>query len=125
MIEKILEWGGRILIIVGIICLFTEAFACLHRRSNPRLTVVGVVFLAISVIGYTITEFILRDQDVPVVFPIVWIAFLWAYLICNVISAFIIGRKNRNLKKSQQQNEPLVAASMVETEDGKEDKITD
>lgn len=95
MIEKILEWGGRVFVVIGIICLFAEAFMCLRRRSNPKLTIVGMVFLAVSVIGYIITEVIMHDSDIPAFVTAVWIACLWAYLICNVISAIIIARKKR------------------------------
>jgi len=114
MIEKILEWGGRIFAVIGIICLFWEAVACLRRRSNPKLTIVGIVFLAVSVIGYAITELILRNQDVPAIFAVVWIAFLWAYLICNIISECILYRKNRAVKKAERQNDALVAAASAD-----------
>lgn len=95
MIEKILEWGGIVFVVVGIVCLFWEAIACLRRRTNPKLTIVGIVLLAISVVGYIITELILRDMDLPVFLAAIWIAFLWAYLICNGISAVILHRKHR------------------------------
>lgn len=95
MIEKILEWGGIVFVVIGIVCLFVEAIACLRRRSNTKLTIVGMVFLSVSVIGYIITEILLRDKDVPIFLTAVWIGFLWAYLICNVISAIILHRKKR------------------------------
>ena len=102
MIEKILKWGGLVFVIIGIICLFLEAFACLRRKSNTVLTLVGMVLLSLSVIGYVITELVMRDKEVPIVFSVIWIALLWAYLICNFISAVKTARKNRKTEKKQQ-----------------------
>lgn len=84
-----------IFVVIGIICLFVEAIACLRRRSNTKLTLAGMVFLSVSVIGYIITEILLRDKDIPIFITAVWIILLWAYLICNVISAIILHRKKR------------------------------
>lgn len=112
MIEKILEWGGLVFVVVGLICLFWEAFACLRRKSNTVLTLIGMVLLSLSVIGYLITEIIMREKEVPIVFPIIWIALLWAYLICNFISAIRIARKNRKQHKMQQSSEDDIEDNM-------------
>ena len=103
MIEKILEWGGIVFVVVGIVCLFWEAIVCLRRRTNPKLTIVGIVLLAISVVGYIVTELILRDMDLPVFLTAIWIAFLWAYLICNGISAVVLHRNHRSERKDDEQ----------------------
>lgn len=118
MIEKILEWGGIIFVVIGIICLFLEAFACLRRKSNPKLTIAGMVFLVVSVVGYIVTEILLRDKKVPVVFSVIWIALLWMYLICNTISAITIARKNRMEKRAQQNGE-----AEADSADGDNDKV--
>lgn len=112
MIEKILKWGGLVFVVIGIICLFTEAFVCLRRKSNPVLTLIGIVLLSLSVIGYAVTELIMRDKEVSIVFPIIWIVLLWAYLICNFISAISISRKNRKAKKTQQPSQDDNKADM-------------
>ncbi|MDE7454552.1 MAG: hypothetical protein K2M64_01840 [Clostridia bacterium] len=103
MIEKILQWVGIIFALASIICLFWEAFSSFKRRSNLKLTTVGTVFLTVSVIGYFVTNIILSKTKVPYVFPILWIACLWGYIICNVISACIISKQNRKNKKLQNQ----------------------
>lgn len=95
MIEKILDYSGIIFAVVGIICLFLEAFATLKRKSNPKLVIAGMVCLAVSVIGFIVTDVILRDAGIPSYVTAVWIALLWAYLICNLVSAVIISRKKR------------------------------
>lgn len=116
MIEKILKWGGIVFAVVGIICLFLEAFATLKRKTNPKLTIAGMIFLSISVIGYVITELILRDKDVPIIFSIIWIAFLWLYLICNLISSVLIARKHRAEKRAKKQ--AMAVAATTELSDG-------
>lgn len=110
MIEKILEYGGVIFAAVGILCLFLEAFAIFKRDSNPKLTIVGLVFLGISVIGFLITDVILREADVPYFLTIIWIAFLWVYLICNLVSAVLVS-KSKRADKRKEQNELQVAST--------------
>lgn len=95
MIEKILDYSGIIFSVIGIICLFLEAFATFKRKSNTKLMIAGMIFLAVSVIGSIITGVILREKDVPYLFTIIWIALLWAYLICNIVSAFLTSRRKR------------------------------
>lgn len=110
MIEKLIEWGGVIFAAVGILCLFLEAFATFKREKNPKLTVVGMIFLAVSVIGFVVTELILRDKDIPMIFTILWIAFLWIYIVCNFVSAFLTSRHNKAEKRMQRSNAQNSAA---------------
>lgn len=120
MIEKILEYGGVIFAAVGIICLFLEAFAIYKRDSNPKLTIAGLVFLAISVVGFIITDVILHDADVPYFLTIIWIVLLWVYLICNLVSALLVSRKKRIAKRDGL--ELQVAATDVDKQDDDETK---
>ncbi|MCM1194908.1 MAG: hypothetical protein NC332_03140 [Firmicutes bacterium] len=100
-IDTILEWCGRIFGIVGVIFLFVEAIGSLRKRSNTKLTILSLVFLSISVIGYLLTDLILRNKNLPVIFSLLWIVFLWAYLICNLISAVSISKRTRSAKKAE------------------------
>ena len=120
MIEKLLSWGGIIFAVVGIICLFLEAFATLKRKTNPKLTIAGMVFLSVSVIGYVITELILRDKDLPIIFSIIWIAMLWMYLICNLISSMLIAKKHRAEKRVKKQAMAVAATTEQSDENNSE-----
>lgn len=122
MIEKILEYGGVIFAAVGIICLFLEAFAIFKRDSNPKLTIAGLVFLAISVIGFLITDVILREADIPYFLTIIWIALLWVYLICNLVSALLVSRKKR-MDKRNGQLELQIAATDVDEQDADKERV--
>ena len=106
MIEKILDYSGIIFAVVGNIWLFLEAFATLKRKSNPKLVIAGMVCLAVSVIGFIVTDVILRDAGIPSYVTAIWIALLWAYLICNLVSAVIISRKKR-LNKGQEDEQDV------------------
>ena len=100
MMEKILQWCGTIFAIVGVIFLFLEAIGSIRKRSNTKLSVLGLVFLSISLVGYLITEIVLRSKGLPSVFSFVWIIFLWAYLACNLASAVKISKRSRAEKKN-------------------------
>lgn len=104
MIDKILDYSGIIFAAVGIVCLFLEAFATFKRKSSPKLVIAGMVCLAVSVIGFIVTEVILREADIPSFVTVIWIALLWVYLVCNLVSAVLVSRHNR-LEKRQQTND--------------------
>ncbi len=101
MMEKILQWCGTIFAIVGVIFLFLEAIGSIRKRSNTKLSVLALVFLSISLVGYLITEIVLRSKGLPSVFSFVWIIFLWAYLACNLASAVKISKRSRAEKKNK------------------------
>lgn len=115
MIEKILDYSGIIFAAVGIICLFLEAFATFKRKSNTKLMNAGMICLAVSVIGFIVTDVILRDSGIPSFVTMLWIALLWAYLICNFVSALLISRKKRR-EKNQVQEGGDSQAEQVPTE---------
>lgn len=115
MIENLLEYGGIIFAAIGIICLFLEAFEAFKRKYNSKLTIAGLVFLTVSIIGFIVTEIILRDADVSYFFNIAWIALLWAYLICNLVSALLVSRKNRAAKHQQQADQ--ITATVADDSD--------
>lgn len=103
MIEKILQWGGTAFAIVGVVLLFLEAIGSIRKRNNTKLSILGLVFLSISLVGYLLTEVILRSQGLPVIFSCLWILFMWAYLICNLVSAIKLSRQAGQEKKAQRQ----------------------
>lgn len=111
MIEKVLEYGGLIFAAVGILCLFLEAFTTFKRDHNPKLTIAGMVFLAVSVIGYVVTEVILKNADIPAFVTVIWIALLWVYLICNLVSSLLVSRHNRALKRKNKLDVQVAATT--------------
>lgn len=116
MIEKILDYSGIIFAAVGIVCLFLEAYATFKRKSNTKLMIAGLVCLAVSVIGFIVTEVILREADVPAFIAVIWIALLWAYLICNLVSALLTSRRNRAEKNQLQQDEEDTEQNISESD---------
>lgn len=101
MIEKVLQWCGIVFAVVGVVCLFLEAIGSIRKHNNTKLSILSLVFLTISLVGYIITEVVLRSKGLPSFFSVVWVVFLWAYLICNLVSYLKINKKNRALKKSE------------------------
>lgn len=101
MIEKILQWCGIVFAAVGIVCLFLEAIGSIRKRNNTKLSILSLIFLTISLVGYIVTEVVLRSKGLPSFFSVAWVVFLWAYLICNLVSYLKINKKNRALKREQ------------------------
>lgn len=120
MIEKILEYSGIIFAAFGIICLFLESFAAFKRKDHSKLTIAGLVFLSVSVVGFIVTEIILSSLDVSYFFTIAWIVLIWAYIACDITSMMLTSRKNRAEKRKMQTDE-----TMSEASDGKIDEQTE
>lgn len=114
MIEKILQWGGTIFAVIGVVFLFLEAIGSIRKHSNTKLSILGLVFLSISLVGYLLTEVILRSKGLPVIFSCLWILFMWAYLICNLVSVIKLSKKARAEKKAKQQEEAEQQLEQIE-----------
>ena len=101
MIDKILQWCGIVFGVVGVTCLFLEAIGSIRKHNNTKLSILSLVFLTVSLVGYIVTELVLRSKGLPSVFSFVWIIFLWAYLACNLASAVKISKRSRAEKKNK------------------------
>lgn len=110
MIEKILEYSGYIFAAFGVICLVLESYAAFKRKDRSKLTIAGLVFLSISVVGFIVTEIILINVKVSYWFSVAWIVMIWAYIACNVV-AILIKSRQRRLAKRNRQNESDVTAT--------------
>ncbi len=128
MIDKILQWCGIVFGIVGVTCLFLEAIGSIRKHNNTKLSILSLVFLTVSLVGYIVTELVLRSQGLPSFFSVVWVVFLWAYLICNLVSYLKINKKNRALKREKKQKEAALQTEVEiqsVTSDGTADKSAD
>lgn len=111
MLEKILQWAGTVFAIIGVVFLFIEAIGSIRRRNNTKLSILGLVFLSISLVGYLLTEVILRAKGLPVIFSCLWLLFMWAYLICNLVSTIKLSKQVRKEKLAKQQADQAAAAN--------------
>ncbi len=113
MIEKILQWAGTAFAIIGVVFLFIEAIGSIRKHNNTKLSVLGLVFLSVSLVGYVLTEVILRAKGLPVIFSCLWLLFMWAYLICNLVSAIKLSKKVRKEKLDKTQSDALDATEQI------------
>ena len=111
MIEKILQWAGTVFAIIGVVFLFIEAIGSIRRRNNTKLSILGLIFLSVSLVGYLLTEVILRAKGLPVIFSCLWLLFMWAYLICNLVSTIKLSKQVRKEKLAKQQADQAAAAN--------------
>ena len=109
MIEKILQWAGTVFAIIGVVFLFIEAIGSIRRRNNTKLSILGLIFLSVSLVGYLLTEVILRAKGLPVIFSCLWLLFMWAYLICNLVSTIKLSKQVRKEKLAKQQADQAAA----------------
>ena len=85
MLEKLLPWIGGIFATVGLICLFFDLIGSIRRDNRRALNILGLIVLAISVIGYVITDIVLKDSAWPAQASFVWIALFWLYVILTAV----------------------------------------
>lgn len=83
MWEKVLPWIGGIFAAVSLILIFTDVISSIKRHDRSKRNVVGLILLSISVIGYVITDIILRDSTWPPLGSLIWIALFWVYVILD------------------------------------------
>ena len=81
MLEQILPWIGGIFAGVGVIFLFFDIINSIRKRNRRALNVAGLVVLSVGVVGYIITDIILRDSAWPPFASLIWIALFWIYVI--------------------------------------------
>ena len=123
MWEKLLPWIGGIFAVIGIILIFFDAISSIKRRDKAKTNVVGLVLLSIAVVGYTITDVILKDSAWPPLASLVWIALFWVYVIldaCVTMGVIKKARKNKKMSVSksaeQQQTSPAPVTEQARDE---------
>ena len=100
MWDKLLPWIGGIFALIGLILIFFDAIATIRRRDKTKTNVVGLVLLSIAVVGYTITDLILKDSDWPPLASLLWIALFWVYVIIDACMTMRVIKKARKNKKA-------------------------
>ena len=100
MWEKILPWIGGIFAVVGLILIFTDVIASIKRRDKTKTNVVGLILLSIAVVGYTITDLILKDSAWPPLASLIWIALFWVYVILDACLTLRVIKSARRSKKT-------------------------
>ena len=109
MWEKILPWIGGIFAGIGIILILFDIISSIKQRNKTKTNIVGLVLLSVAVIGYTITDIILKDSNWPPLASLIWIALFWAYVILDACLTMGVIKKARRDKKT--------AATTVEEQD--------
>ena len=108
MWDKLLPIVGGIFAGIGLILIFFDVISSIRKRNKTKTNIIGLVFLCIAVVGYTITDIILKDSAWPPLASLVWIAFLWAYVImdaCITMGAVKTVRKSKKSNKSDQEQQ--------------------
>lgn len=100
MWEKMLPWIGGIFAVIGLILIFCDVISGIKRHDKAKTNVVGLILLSISVIGYTITDLILKDSAWPPLASLIWIALFWVYVILDGCLTLGVIKKARKSKKT-------------------------
>ena len=111
MLDKLLPWIGGIFAGVGIILILIDVISSIKRHDKTKTNVVGLVVLSVAVIGYVITDLILKDSAWPPLASLIWIALFWIYVILD--ACLTVG----SIKKARRTKLNSVTAATLSTED--------
>ena len=103
MWEKVLPIIGGIFAGIGLILIFFDVIASIKRRDKTKINIAGLVILSVAVVGYTVTDLILKDSAWPPLASFLWIALFWVYVIldaCITMGAIKKARKNKKSKST-------------------------
>ena len=118
MWDKLLPWIGGIFAIIGLILIFFDVITRIKRRDKTKTNIVGLVFLSVAVVGYTITDLILKDSAWPPLASLIWIAMFWVYVIMDACLTMGVIKKARREKKAKKAQTDLQAENeTTNTED--------
>lgn len=109
MLEKLLPWIGGIFATIGLICLFFDLVNSIRKRNRRALNIVGLIVLAISVIGYLLTDVVFKNSVWPPKASFVWIALFWVYVILTAIGT--VGDVRVYRKHRRETNKKRIQAS--------------
>ncbi|MCH5156729.1 MAG: hypothetical protein J1G02_02500 [Clostridiales bacterium] len=117
MWEKVLPWIGGIFAGIGIILILFDIIGSIKQRNKTKTNIVGLVLLGVAVIGYVITDVIIRDSAWPPLASLIWIGLFWAYVILDACLTVGAVKKVRRNKKT--------AATLSQEEQPKDDADSD
>ena len=80
-----MPWIGGIFAGLGVIFLFFDIINSIRKRNRRALNIAALVVLSIGVVGYIITDIILKDSAWPPLASVVWIALFWVYVVLIAI----------------------------------------
>ena len=112
MWDKLLPWIGGLFAVIGLILIFTDVIASIKRRDKRKTNVVGLVLLSIAIVGYIITDLILKDSAWPPLASLIWIALFWIYVILD--ACLTMGAVKKAHKKKVQAQAAAAAAKEEE-----------
>ena len=91
-----LKWIALVVAALGVALLFYDLVVNIKKRKRTKLNIVALVFLSLSLVCYILTQWVLKN--LPAVVGFVWVFFLVAYFVCDIILAVGIGRDNHRKK---------------------------
>lgn len=91
------KWIGLVVAVLGVALLFYDLVMNIKKRNHTKMNIVAMVFLCLSLVCYILTQWVLTD--LPPLFGFIWVVFLVAYLVCDVVMAVGIGRDNHRKKR--------------------------
>lgn len=104
-----LKWVGLVVAVLGMALLFTDLVMNIKKHSHTKMNIVAMVFLCLSLVCYILTQWVFVDK-LPSIVGFVWVVFLVAYFVCDVIMAVGIGRDNHRKKVGMGEEEEDTAA---------------
>lgn len=120
MWEKILPWIGGIFAGLGLIFLFFDIINSIRKRNRRKLNIAGLVILSIAIVGYFVTDVILRNSTWPPLASFIWILFFWIYVILQAVGTFGDIKAHRRRKRAaatKAQDSDDTTASSAEAEE--------
>lgn len=91
------KWIGLAVAILGVALLFSDLFMNIKKRNHTKMNIVALVFLSLSLVCYVLTQWVFTS--LPPMVGFIWVVFLVAYFVCDIILAVGIGRDNRRKKR--------------------------
>lgn len=91
------KWIGLAVAVLGVALLFSDLVMNIKKRNHTKMNIVAMVFLCLSLVCYVVTQWVI--PNLPSLFGFIWVVFLVAYFICDIIMAVGIGRDNHRKKR--------------------------
>lgn len=92
-VEEILLLCGKIAAVCAIVVLYVDVILSIIKRRNIKLSILSLVFLSLATVLFVTATFIIKDGLASTVLSMLAIAFLAAYLICDII--VVVGNVKR------------------------------
>ena len=124
----IIGWVTLVVAALGLCLFVSDLIINIKKRRNTRLNIIGLVFISLSIVCFVLT---MVFSEMETIFMFISIAFLAAYLVCDVIIAVCIGKQNKRegkpiWRKPKKQTQTPEQSNGVEGEassDGKQSNV--